>query len=175
MTQCKDHGDGHLIARQQFADANGVLKLKDAAAVRAKLADCPEVKAMAEAKAQFLRWRQQRNTWEGRRWLHKTFPKCFAGLGKPKWPIKIGTSGDIFARYGYCGSRFSSSVRFGLQDYTTGKSYLAAMIVGAVRLDLDGNPAGIVTERDAAHAAKRLAKVQRREAEIARQQQKKAA
>jgi ProP effector len=42
--------------------------------------------------------------------------------------------------------------------YTSNSGYLrASMISGADRIDLDGNPAGTVTEKDAANAAQQLA------------------
>jgi ProP effector len=45
-----------------------------------------------------------------------------------------------------------------LTAYTGRVLYLRGLVEGAARLDLDGNPAGEVTARDAEYAAAKLAK-----------------
>ncbi len=46
-----------------------------------------------------------------------------------------------------------------LTAYTGRVMYLRGLVEGAARLDLDGNPAGEVTVRDAEYAAAKLAKI----------------
>lgn len=79
--------------------------------------------------------------------LVEHFPKCFAPKGEPKRPLKVGIHEDIKARLPELAQR---SLFIALADYTSGSSYLGAMTDGATRVDLDGEPAGIVTA-DAAH------------------------
>ena len=44
-----------------------------------------------------------------------------------------------------------------LSVYTRRVMYLRSLVTGAARVDLDGNPAGEVTARDAEYAAAKLA------------------
>ena len=46
-----------------------------------------------------------------------------------------------------------------LTAYTRRVMYLRGLVAGAARVDLDGNPAGEVTARDAEYAAAKLAKI----------------
>jgi sRNA-binding protein len=43
-----------------------------------------------------------------------------------------------------------------------------ALVAGAVRVDLDGNPAGTVTEKRAERAAKKLARLRGQKAQLAK-------
>lgn len=101
------------------------------------------------------------------------FPFCFAASGEPKRPIKIGIRQDIMART----DAFTSLELYcGLGHYTNKPSYLRAMIEGADRIDIDGNPAGVVSAADEEHAKAGLrrferwaAKDRKRQIEAARQ------
>ena len=73
--------------------------------------------------------------------LEKLYPNCF-DRGKPK-PLKIGIHNDIIAD-GYDRAR----VRRALGAYCNRLNYHRVMQVGAVRIDLNGQPAGVVTEQD---------------------------
>lgn len=81
------------------------------------------------------------------------FPKCFAGQGEPKKPLKIGIGLDVLLMMpelsGY-------SIGVALEDYTWGRRYCESMKVGAPRIGLDGEEDGAVTESEAQQAMHRL-------------------
>jgi hypothetical protein len=110
------------------------------------------------AKRERQRDRQHKNMMGVRAWLLRTYPKCFQPFGSPKLPLKINIHRDIHARHD-CRA-FNFDLRNALVDYAAGATYLRAMITGAVRVDLDGNPAGDVTEEAAKFAADALAKLE---------------
>lgn len=93
-----------------------------------------------------------------RRILATRFPNCFAGKGEPKWPLAIGIHQQVFDAAPDLSKR---SVRAALHNYIHGPKYLSNMVVGAIRLNLDGSAAGIVTAADAAHAVGRLRKLEK--------------
>jgi ProP effector len=103
---------------------------------------------------------QRRNMLRTREWLLRTFPKCFQPFGQPKLSLKIGIDENIVAIYGGGYRQFRYELAAALHDYTSGESYLRTMTTGAVRIDLDGNPAGEVVEDAAKIAALRLAKLE---------------
>jgi ProP effector len=72
------------------------------------------------------------------------FPAAFS-LKRPQ-PLKVGIGNDI-AKMLYINPR---AVGLALGFYCNRSAYLSACKEGATRVDLDGNPAGTVTERDAA-------------------------
>jgi hypothetical protein len=89
-----------------------------------------------------------------RRALVAKFPLCFAPAGAPKQPLKIGISKDLEA--------FASAelpywqIILAVRDYTRGESYLLSCALGAVRVGLDGEPAGIVDASGVACATGQL-------------------
>lgn len=92
-----------------------------------------------------------------RRALAVAFPGCFnpPKSKAPKRPLKIGITADIVARgvTGEDGQPLSRKrIERAVRDYCLGTKYDAALIPGAIRIDLDGNPAGSVS---ASHAASR--------------------
>jgi ProP effector len=102
--------------------------------------------------------------------LRNKFPKCFMEFGAPKLPLKIGIDRDLLAVAD--GAYHFQHMQWALLDYTQGDSYLAGLTAGAVRVDLDGNPAGTVLEVHARYAAAVLAKRKRRAAQEQRQRAK---
>jgi ProP effector len=78
------------------------------------------------------------------------FPAVFS-LKRPQ-PLKVGVGNEIAKRL-YINPR---AVGLALGFYCNRSAYLSACKEGATRVDLDGNQAGTVTERDAAHAEKLL-------------------
>ena len=78
------------------------------------------------------------------------FPAAFS-LKRPQ-PLKVGVGNEI-AKMLDINPR---AVGLALGFYCNRSAYLLACKEGATRVDLDGNPAGTVTERDAAHAEKLL-------------------
>ena len=72
----------------------------------------------------------------------------------PHRPLKIGICPDILARCPVLTRRELGTV---LGVYASRVMYLQSLVAGAIRIDLDGNPAGEVSAADAAHAAATLA------------------
>ncbi|MDE2426286.1 MAG: ProQ/FinO family protein [Elusimicrobia bacterium] len=92
----------------------------------------------------------------GRALLVDKFPACFKARGEPKRLLKIGISKDIKARYPEMSNRAIASA---VGDYVRGPTYLRNFVEGAVRIDLDGNEAGLVTAEQVAFASAKLAKI----------------
>lgn len=83
-------------------------------------------------------WRKRKSEAESTRAvLVQLFPRCFRGRGEPKLPLKTGIYHDIRAAAPEIPARKLGAA---LHDYTSGRSYLRAMTVGASRVDLEGWP-----------------------------------
>ena len=74
----------------------------------------------------------------------------------PHRPLKIGICPDILARCPVLTRRELGTV---LGVYASRVMYLQSLVAGAIRIDLDGNPAGEVSAADAEHAAATLAEI----------------
>lgn len=107
---------------------------------------------------------------ETRAVLAERFPDCFARKGAPtKKPLKLGMYHDLRTA---APDIKPQALQLALYDYTSGPKYLDAHTAGATRVDLNGEPAGVVTEEQAdsmsrramgasvAHLQRRLNKVQ---------------
>ncbi|TIL84756.1 MAG: hypothetical protein E5Y73_31670 [Mesorhizobium sp.] len=71
-------------------------------------------------------------------------------------PLKIGIHEDLLAEgYGL------ADVTLGLRCYCSDAGYLLRQRAGAVRIDLAGQPCGLVTDKEAAHATTTLGKLLR--------------
>ena len=92
-------------------------------------------------------------------WLIEQFPKAFFPKAHQVQPLKLGISEDIIDVYERLQTRpFSKKrLREALNYYTASKAYLLAQKPEATRLDLFGQPNGIVTEEQALYAQKRYA------------------
>ena len=90
--------------------------------------------------------------------LAETFPQTFV-LAKyqPHRPLKVGIFSEIAAR---CPDLARSDLVTALNIYTRRIMYLQSLVVGAARVDLDGNACGEVNAADQEHAAAKLAKIQ---------------
>jgi RNA chaperone ProQ/FINO-like protein len=88
--------------------------------------------------------------------LASRFPKCFKPAGAPKLPLMIGIDRAVLEA---APDLDRHDVANAIADYCTGKSYHAAMVAGAVRVDLSGAAAGVVTGSAAAHSKARLKKL----------------
>lgn len=87
--------------------------------------------------------------------LAELYPAVFAPQGKPPTaPLKIGIHIDLRARHRDLASLATLAAT--MRRITREPAYLALLIEGAVRVDLDGNPAGIVTAQQAQIARDRL-------------------
>jgi sRNA-binding protein len=81
------------------------------------------------------------------------FPKRFVHFEERRRPLKLGIHLDIIAVLGeeIDRKRLAVALRF----YVTNIYYLRAQTAGRDRIDLDGNPAGTVTEDEAKQAIDR--------------------
>lgn len=73
--------------------------------------------------------------------LRENHPASFTPKGMPKVPLKIGIYLDLISLYPEI-SR--SSFKRAMFIWTRKFSYLACRVEGATRVDLDGNPCGVV-------------------------------
>jgi ProP effector len=89
--------------------------------------------------------------------LAEWFPQTFV-LEKhlPHRPLKVGIAADILA---HCPVRTRRELAPVLGIYAKRVMYLQSLVAGAIRIDLDGNPAGEVSAADAEHAAATLAEI----------------
>jgi ProP effector len=86
--------------------------------------------------------------------LAETFPKCFAVFEQRRQPLKIGIHADIAAALD--GAITLEELSNALRFYTGNVGYLRSLRAGAPRIDLDGQPAGVVTAEETAFAKTRL-------------------
>lgn len=88
------------------------------------------------------------------------FPECFAPKGQKKRPLKVGIGKDLMAEARAVFPGMSRRlINAFLRDYTSGFRYHSSVERGATRIDLSGNLAGVVTEKEAAHAAGQIRRV----------------
>lgn len=95
---------------------------------------------------------------EMREQLVSRFPKVFTPKNADKMPLKIGIIGDIKLR---ADDLDEDHLNVGLKDYTSGFKYLMSLVEGAPRFDLDGNPCGKVTKKQAKWALVCLERIRR--------------
>jgi ProP effector len=89
--------------------------------------------------------------------LCERFPGTFVRNPAERQPLKRGIDRDLVARLS--GIVSHRALKRMLGSYTTCPEYRAKLIKGAARIDLGGNPAGVVTAGEAAYAlAPRAAK-----------------
>ena len=89
--------------------------------------------------------------------LAEVFPQTFVlEKHRPHRPLKVGIAADISARCPAVERHVLGAV---LSVYARRVMYLQSLAAGAARVDLDGNPAGEVTARDAEYAAAKLARI----------------
>ena len=75
--------------------------------------------------------------------LRERFPKCFVRYQQPRQPLKIGVHKDLAVVL--AGVVSKSEIGRALTVYTNDVAYREALKPGAVRIDLNGEPAGVVT------------------------------
>jgi hypothetical protein len=90
--------------------------------------------------------------------LVKNFPKAFFTHGRNRPPLRVGIFEDLDAALPPEIDRTMLKQYLGI--YTKQPGYLRELTQGAARIDLNGNPAGRVSEREAASAKSRLEKSQ---------------
>lgn len=88
-----------------------------------------------------------------KKWLQENFPEAFT---TPPRPLKIGIHKDIFEKLTLPEAPSKITLRRTLRFYVNSPAYLRTMVVGASRVDLDGNSVSLVTEKDASIAHEAL-------------------
>ena len=83
--------------------------------------------------------------------LQKRFPAAFPKNPAPKVPLKIGILADLIGQ-GADLQLTEAEIREAVSTWCRGSRYWACLLDGAARVDLAGEPAGVVTARDAAFA-----------------------
>ena len=105
--------------------------------------------------------------------LSERFPHCFSAEGEAR-PLKIGIFQDLVARVEGEMNLSKTQLRSALRLYTSSWRYLYGIKAGATRVDLDGNPCGVLDEQHVKHARKQLEEAKARvQAQRAEQQAKK--
>ena len=84
-------------------------------------------------------------------YLSELFPACFIAAGEAR-PLKIGIFQDLAARLADDTRVSKTLLRSALRQYTSSWRYLHGLRPGVLRVDLDGNPAGELTEERVTHA-----------------------
>lgn len=88
-------------------------------------------------------------------YLSELFPACFISTGEAR-PLKIGIFQDLAARLENDPRVSKTMLRSALRQYTSSWRYLHGLRPGAIRVDLDGNEAGVLTEEHVDHAKSSL-------------------
>ncbi|XTZ40093.1 RNA chaperone ProQ [Salmonella enterica] len=105
--------------------------------------------------------------------LAERFPQCFSAEGEAR-PLKIGIFQDLVARVEGEYNLSKTQLRSALRLYTSSWRYLYGIKAGVARVDLDGNPCGVLDEQHVEHARKQLEEAKARvQAQRAEQQAKK--
>ncbi|BFU60008.1 MULTISPECIES: RNA chaperone ProQ [Rodentibacter] len=104
-------------------------------------------------------------------YLAEKFPLCFILEGEAK-PLKIGLFQDLAEALKDDERVSKTQLRHALRQYTSNWRYLHGCREGAERVDLYGNPAGVLEAEHVAHAAAQLAEAkakfaEKRKAELA--------
>ncbi|MCQ9123022.1 RNA chaperone ProQ [Rodentibacter caecimuris] len=104
-------------------------------------------------------------------YLAEKFPLCFILEGEAK-PLKIGLFQDLVEALKEDERVSKTQLRHALRQYTSNWRYLHGCREGAERVDLYGNPAGVLDAEHVAHAAEQLAEAkakfaEKRKAELA--------
>jgi ProP effector len=97
--------------------------------------------------------------------LAQTFPACFAVYERRRKPLKIGIHADVVAAMADVVP--STEIAAALRYYTRAIHYQRALVLGGVRVDLDGNAAGVVTPEQEADAWEKRRKWVARKANVA--------
>ena len=90
--------------------------------------------------------------------LAERWPKVFSVYEARRRPLKIGIHNDLLMALG--GAITPSELGVALRIYCNNRVYLGQLRTGAARIDLNGNPAGVVTAEEVEHVKARFAKAQ---------------
>jgi ProP effector len=83
--------------------------------------------------------------------LAERWPRCFVIFEQRRRPLKIGIHTDILAALD--GAVTPAKLGHALRAYVHNSVYRSRLIAGATRVDLDGEPAGVVTKKEATSAS----------------------
>lgn len=105
--------------------------------------------------------------------LALAFPAAFEPprSGRRKRPLKIGITRELYDRVlGEDGQPLSrTKIRAAVADYCRGKRYHEAAAAGGARIDLQGEPAGEITEAERAYHETQLRRFRDRPARAAKE------
>src|SRR5262249_4418991 len=94
--------------------------------------------------------------------LAELYPKCFSVYEGRRRPLKLGIHLDIQAALD--GAITPAELHRALGFYCSNPAYLAQTRKGAWRVDLNGEPAGAVTDDEEAHARETLTRIETKKA-----------
>jgi ProP effector len=98
--------------------------------------------------------------------LAERWPKMFSLYEARRRPLKVGIHRDILAALDG-GGITPDELKRALSHYCRNPGYLRNTLTGGWRIDLNGNPAGVVTRTEEAHAKMGLAEIEKRKADRA--------
>jgi ProP effector len=114
-----------------------------------------EAKTATNTPSEACRVEMKRRALETQATLAERFPACFKPQGQPRLPLKIDIHKDII---NVAPDLSEADIRQGIRGYVSAPVYHQAVIEGAVRVDLNGDPAGVVTADHARWAKIKLRK-----------------
>ncbi|WP_439241118.1 RNA chaperone ProQ [Lonepinella sp. BR2474] len=97
-------------------------------------------------------------------YLAEKFPLCFSVEGEAK-PLKIGLFQDLAEALADDEFVSKTQLRYALRQYTSNWRYLHGCRLGAERVDLQGNPVGVLEQEHVEHAQQQLAEAKAKLAE----------
>lgn len=97
-------------------------------------------------------------------YLAEKFPLCFSVEGEAK-PLKIGLFQDLAEALQDDERVSKTQLRHALRQYTSNWRYLHGCRLGAERVDLQGNPSGVLEQEHVEHAARQLTEAKAKFAE----------
>ena len=97
-------------------------------------------------------------------YLADKFPLCFSVEGEAK-PLKLGIFQDLSEALKDDERVSKTQLRQALRQYTSNWRYLYGFKLGAQRVDLQGNPAGVLEQEHVDYAAQQLAEAKAKVAE----------
>ena len=89
--------------------------------------------------------------------LVRKFPNAFC---YPPRPLRVGITYEAAAAFSRQFLERNPRLEDAIGLWVSRPEYLSACVAGAVRVDLQGKPAGVVTEAEASYAAAALAKLE---------------
>ncbi|MGH8817222.1 MAG: ProQ/FinO family protein, partial [Achromobacter pestifer] len=87
--------------------------------------------------------------------LQRQFPKAFPKNPAPKLPLKLGALADL-VQHAQALQLDEAQIKEAVKTWCDGRRYWTCMVEDAPRVDLNGEPSGVVTANEAKHA-KRMA------------------